>query len=89
MRTYLDTFIDMKIDECEESIRQITKSIDNFERRLISNENDREFINRLAGEYADVIIRRHQLARSMDRLHKQLQKRNIEAMVNDTQLNKG
>ena len=88
MRNFLDSFIDMKIDECEESIRSTTKEIDDIERRLSLNLDDDKYLEKLADEYSAVIIRRHKLARSLDRLHKQLQTRNILAMVNDPELNK-
>jgi Mg2+ and Co2+ transporter CorA len=83
MRNFLDTFIDMKLDECEEALVTISGRVDDIERRLFANLNDPQYLENLAEEYSKVIIEKHRLANSHSRLLAALHKRNMEAFVND------
>lgn len=77
MRTFIDSIIDMKIDECDEGINQIRSQIEEIERREPWVVKGTTTYRDMQNEFLQLIIKQHRLALVKEKLLKVYVRRNM------------
>jgi len=79
-RQFIDSIIDMKLDECDISIKEINQQIEEMERREAYLPKGSKAYRALIEEFVEAIKKRHRVEMAKKKLLKVYTKRNMEAL---------
>jgi hypothetical protein len=82
-RQFIDTIIDMKLDECEESIKEITNRVEEIGRREPYIRKGTKDYQELVNEFHQLVLKRVRLEKAKDKLYRVYTKRNMEAFFEE------
>ncbi len=88
MRKFIDDLIDIKLLEIESKLSEVNVEIDKVVRRLHVMDLNSELTISYRDRFVDLIIERHRLCVAENKLSRAFNRRTIECMVNDPELNK-
>jgi hypothetical protein len=82
-RQFIDTIIEMKLDECEESIKEIGIRVEEIGRREPYIRKGTKDYEELVNEFHQLVVKRMRLEQAKDRLFRTYTRRNMEAFFEE------
>jgi hypothetical protein len=88
MKLFIDVLIDIKLMECEARLKEVSERIDFLVTNIPMMKVGHELTISYENEYVELLKERHTLDLAVNKLSRVFNRRTIQMMVNDSQLNK-
>ena len=88
MKKFIDVLIDIKLMECEARLKEVSQRINFLVTNIPMMKVGHELTISYENEYVELIKERHKLDLAIGKLSRVFNRRTIEIMVNDPELNK-
>lgn len=88
MKKFIDVLIDIKLMECEARLKEVSERIDFLLVNIPMMKVGHELTISYESEFTDLIKERHKLDVAVNKLSRVFNRRTIQMMLNDKELNK-
>jgi hypothetical protein len=88
VKKFIDVLIDIKLMECEARLKEVSQRINFLVTNIPMMKVGHELTISYENEYVELIKERHKLDLAIGKLSRVFNRRTIEIMVNDPELNK-